>query len=646
MKYLLLFTISPVQTFISQARKTQDLKAGSQILSDLIGLAMDKIKTNDDVASCKFIFPSINLDSKPNRFIAIIEADEDKIKGIGKSLEDEIMFEFTEEVDFGGLINGVIDCKDQLKDFLKINWVARIFDVEPSKYKNQIANLERTMGAIKNLRKFDSFSEKGRKCAVNGEYNVKFYRLSLKDNENASNRIKRDKNYSPSISEIKNDICLNKLFIDDVNSVYIIEEGEDKKRDKISMKHLQNGEGICAITFLKRLYKDKEFDSFPSTAKIALLDTLNHQDLKTKADSYINQIRNHQRSYADEQLYFKENLDKDYLDKRGLKGISDDKTIDIFKSQLSELEKEAKELGLQFSKYYAILVFDADSMGTKLAKCEDVKQHQELSDLLGSFAKIATEFIDGKKAYTFKDGSESSQIERGRTVYAGGDDFLGLINLNHLFESVKDLRKIFDEEVNEKLTNQDLQLSFSAGIAIAHYKSPLSEVLNYARAMEKKAKNIEEKDSFSLAVLKHSGEIHETMFKWFYKEDSKTIWTTEIAKRLSTYLGSKQLSDKFITTLGIEFEKLMDKEGKMPFSENENPEFHEIFRSEIYRLAKRASKLKDSDLKEITDLLFTVYEKSEKENRLSLQNFINFLSICEFIGRNLNSKIVLESVTL
>ena len=36
MSHLFLFTIGPVQSFIAQARKTRDLKAGSDILSELI----------------------------------------------------------------------------------------------------------------------------------------------------------------------------------------------------------------------------------------------------------------------------------------------------------------------------------------------------------------------------------------------------------------------------------------------------------------------------------------------------------------------------------------------------------------------------------------------------------------------------------
>ena len=61
-KYLFLFTVGPVQSFIGQARKTQDLYAGSFLLSHLIDSAMKEIE--DKVNNCKFIFPHKNIKSK------------------------------------------------------------------------------------------------------------------------------------------------------------------------------------------------------------------------------------------------------------------------------------------------------------------------------------------------------------------------------------------------------------------------------------------------------------------------------------------------------------------------------------------------------------------------------------------------------
>jgi hypothetical protein len=93
----------------------------------------------------------------------------------------------------------------------------------------------------------------------------------------------------------------------------------------------------------------------------------------------------------------------------------------------------------------------------------------------------------------------------GRTVYAGGDDFLGFVNLNSLLTVIEDLRKLFNELVNLPLkqfkNKYGETISFSAGICVAHYKEPLSIVLQQARLAQKIAKSkIKDKDSFSKFV--------------------------------------------------------------------------------------------------------------------------------------------------
>ncbi len=68
-EYLFLFSIGPVQSFIAQARKPQDFAAGSQILSELVDLAMQGLPKD------RIIFPSPDIENKPNRFIAVIATD-------------------------------------------------------------------------------------------------------------------------------------------------------------------------------------------------------------------------------------------------------------------------------------------------------------------------------------------------------------------------------------------------------------------------------------------------------------------------------------------------------------------------------------------------------------------------------------------
>lgn len=55
-QFLFLFTIGPVRSFIARARKTQDLYAGSFLLSHLSDIAINKLNMLTD--SCVLIFPN------------------------------------------------------------------------------------------------------------------------------------------------------------------------------------------------------------------------------------------------------------------------------------------------------------------------------------------------------------------------------------------------------------------------------------------------------------------------------------------------------------------------------------------------------------------------------------------------------------
>jgi len=614
MKHLFLFTLGPVQSFIAQARKTQDLFAGSKILSDLIGFAMKQLPQDTE-----FVFPTdINASSKPNRFVAIVKSED--IQKLGDELKCSVEKEFYEGKDFGKLVNDIYDCKDQLKDFLKVYWVAKVFD-ENRDYPSQYKEIEQLLGAVKNIRYFNQFAEKGRKCSINGEYNVKFYRKNEKEK-----------------SRTDQDIQDKKLF-DAKNKVV----GFTDYRE-ISQAQLQAGEGLCAVSFLKRVYKSKNttIESFPSVAEIAL-----KYDIQQLSD----ELKDCLTEYQDK--VFKENEFMSLCIKE-LSTIKVDKDTDLnthFDYQLVYSES-INEKNFPFEpqrkiaeryvnkwkdhlkcKYYSILAFDADGMGSKLGSANSKEEHQKISELLGNFATKAQEYIDNN--------------DFGKTVYAGGDDFLGFLNLNHLFEAMQELRQLFDDEVNkelDKLGYSHLKLTFSAGIAIAHYKTPLSEVLTWARAMEKEAKKIDKtttpatKNAFGIAVLKHSGEIHKTLWKWTYSTHDLSrglgeVWMTDLAKTLTDYLKDKKVSDKFISNLSIEFENLMNPQGELPKSHDP------ILDIELRRLAERArnkQQLSEKDLKELMTKFYQIYVQFRDFQ--GLQNLLNLFHICEFVGRHLNKK--------
>ena len=68
---ILTFSIGPVHSFIGQARRIADLWAGSEILSEVTGAAMETLRTTQGATP---IFPAIGNGTippgLPNRFVA------------------------------------------------------------------------------------------------------------------------------------------------------------------------------------------------------------------------------------------------------------------------------------------------------------------------------------------------------------------------------------------------------------------------------------------------------------------------------------------------------------------------------------------------------------------------------------------------
>lgn len=129
-------------------------------------------------------------------------------------------------------------------------------------------------------------------------------------------------------------------------------------------------------------------------------------------------------------------------------------------------------------KYYALIQFDIDDMGKKLSSLDEDGQ-KELSKKLGDFAQEAQKIVN----------------KSGQTIYAGGDDFLGFVNLAYLFEVLKEIKKSFNI----------YDLTYSTSIVIAHYKSPLHKVLDFSRGLLDETKSyFDDKNGVGLIVLSDS----------------------------------------------------------------------------------------------------------------------------------------------
>ncbi len=622
-QHLFLFTISPVQSFIAQARKTQDLFAGSKLLSELTKVAIEKVGQDN------IIFPYVKgknlkkeIDSLPNRFIAEIDNEND-LAQFGKDVEDAVKVEFkriaediftkTLSLDKESTHKKLWEkFEKQITQHLDIHWLFLPFT--DATYAEKFKEIEQLLGAIKNVRTFEQNEETGRKCSIDGERNALFFKHNYSKDEQGK-ETKRKPNYL---------------------------DNDAKPVSKDDFR-LEQGEGLSAVSMVKRLY---EKEKFPATAEVALMadevKAIEDEEVKKCLNSY-KKIFQDEKDFILECLKIKENIK--FTDKKDFrkpfdyqllfeesindKNIPNSEQLNCAKMIFPTLQKYFK------TKYYALIAFDADSMGEWLSGSKingDLKEfHQKLSEKLLEFGSWAKGYLDAPK---------------GKAVYAGGDDFLGFVNLKHLFSVMKELRSQFKIKVNDEIKsffkNDTDEITFSAGVVIAHYKTPLGEVLSWAKRMEDEAKELDKnkKDSFAIAVLKKSGEVIQAKSKWKDAQGNYLIDNIEhLYKELEKGKDESKkegFSPTFIKSLNQEldiFSKDLRDKRSIPLAD--------IIHTEMKRLTERACNIpnsrrqeKNDALKNLNESLKILFENS-KYAESKVDNFLQILNLSDFLTRKI-----------
>lgn len=593
-QYLFLFTIGPVQSFIAQARKTRDLYAGSQILSELTGAAMKMVVEQGSTNS--FFYPDKASGSKPNRFLAKVNTGD--IQAFGAMIETAVRTTWAQLATTSFRATGlsrnlpILDealiadlskqtCLEliarqssiaarQIAEFPDIYWTS--IENDGTEYASKQKELEQLLAGVKNVRAFCQLDEVvgSRKCALDGQRTALFYRPGI----NAKGE-KTEPN-----------------FLSD----------EKKPVEKL----LDPREALSAVALVKRFYQ-KDYGGFPSTAEIALMDRIDETKWKSTYKKYFD-------GEIDYQLFYEENLTERNLQKQEIRKKAE--------AHLDEVIKAFSELtGSNPTKYYALLLFDGDDFG-KLWSGQRLHNVAGLEEFQKKLSKQLHEYA--------KQAQDCLKSPTGATVYAGGDDFLGFVNLNSLFEVLGELRVMFDKLVSEPLKehlNEGQAITFTAGVSIAHYKTPLGEVLKKARAVEKKAKEVPGKDAYGIAVMKHSAEAREGFLKFNVTGQTDSL---SALKRVVGELKSPEgFSSTFIKAFEREMNYLMDREdGTVGLNDR-------ALRTELHRLLSRSSKTHGTEReKKVNNFLVVVDSlRLASDGDSGMKNFLSLLDICDFIER-------------
>lgn len=466
--HLLLVSVGPVQEFIAQARRTRDLWYGSHLLSELSRAAARALVAQ----KCQLVFPALEQDdaeltpcvaplrasgtpplSVANKLLAEVPAGADP-EAIAKATRAAIFAFWKDDIasrvrkDCAGLLAAGSDAvwNEQIGSFLEFaaTWA-------PSgPYASTRRELERALGARKNLRDFSPFREqlsRARKSSLDGarqsvlrvkherdQKAVRKYRIAPGEELDAVGLVKRAGGDPDQFVPVVN-IAL---------SSWIARAEAEAPRELVAVRQAALGLGLGRVA-----RKDLPCTrNFPVDASVLLPSRWRSLFAEVELDQ-------------DGQAWGTTNV--------------------------SGLLKKLTEPW----PYVACLVADGDRMGRALDVLAEPSAHRAVSRALAGFAAAARSCVE--------------QEHRGALIYAGGDDVLAFLPVAEALVCAATLRSLFEEKLAPLFhaVPSDLRPTLSVGIGIGHCMESMGELLSLGRRAEQEAKR--DRNALALIVDKRSG---------------------------------------------------------------------------------------------------------------------------------------------
>ncbi len=497
---ILIVSFSPIQGFITEARRVADLSAGSEILARL-AQAM-RLALGENV-----IYPQGNdQNDAPNVLVAVVATDQVKVVAeaveVALRREWEMMAQAARKNAEGKLRpdaewNRIWN--RQIANQWEFYWGAAELGTD---YRVSYEQARKALDAAKRTRFFGPAEEDGLKDSLSGARSaLRTTGLNAKD-------------------------YWQQVF---------------KRFDQNDDVRLRDNERLDAIGVVKRFYvwmggTRKGFDSANDVAASAYLKRANAKLLTNHARS-ISALLGKPQFWGndgwleglDADLLYEESLTKERLKSDYRLTTIDTLKLDAAQGTLAELYKKSGRP----PTYYAIVVLDGDNMGAAVDACQTVDQHKQFSQDLSEFARQVRDDMTNQS---------------GQVIYAGGDDVLALLPIDTALECVAEWANMFATvKANGKAC------SASAGIAIVHHRFPLSAALRAAREAERGAKAVNRHKGQSGTVcihwLKRSGEELRVRSPWANTVALVQQARKDFSKGLSTRLPYELVREADLTAM-------------------------------------------------------------------------------------------------
>lgn len=497
---VLLFTFSPVQPFIAEARRASDLFAGSRILVELAKAAAQAVR---DFGG-QLVFPVALGDDMPNRLVATVPTD--RAAELAQAAQKALLARWEAIAasarqhlwGYGAEHDATWDevWGRQIRGLWEVYWAVAPMNEDEASYAGAYHQATRALNAAKRTRAFPPAEEPGLKDSLSG---------------------RREALHTASLSAVK----------------YWDRVGRGKGMTAALLRP-EGRERLDAIGAIKRFSDLRDERRFLSTSTVAseeflgrargLLAPYRRAIEALIPEEKLYRVRGNPEWPYDGDLFYAETLTPERL--LGSYGVEQPDAGRLGEAQraLGELHRQ---VGGAPSPYYAVVVLDGDEMGKRIDQClaepgRAQQRHRELSQQLSNFASEVPQIVNA---------------HQGSLIYNGGDDVLVLVPLAAALPLVGALAQAFAADTGG---------TASAGIAIVHHLSPLDAALGAARAAEQAAKNSYGRSAVCVRALKRSGEAVQVGSQWSVASAGETAGSVvDLLEELIAHFRADRLSSRF-----------------------------------------------------------------------------------------------------
>lgn len=632
LKYVVIFSIGPVQTFIASARRSQDLWSGSWLLSELAKACAKSLNDLGDTKA-QLIFPHVDKNNQAdleensdfsvgNKVQVVLTVDSvDELKNIIDNAKKSVKKRFIKEA--SNALSRLPKDKyylretiwnSQLDDYLEIQTAWARFGDDNS-YHDAAQKAGQTLASRKATRDFSPT------CAIS----EKDFITSLVQLDNA--RKTTNKNLNVIKQPYQDLFMLPKSSLDGMRETVLKESGLQKNSLQRKLS-LSKSEQLDTVGVIKRLGFEEKAEQFTPFTRITAHAWI--EEIAQKEPDALNRLKGTYRELCrlgiasgvtgnnkvyqdfayDAQLLYPSRLEvtlKEYQN-------SDDKEAKEIVDNLKILKKTLAPLFQSYGepyRYGVLLLADGDRMGELLDKAKTQVQHQEITQALSNFA--------GQVAYTMRQSS-------GHCIYAGGDDVLGFVPLDKAYKCADDLQKLFANSLSGVANKLGAENSptLSVGLAICHIMTPLGVIRELASQAEKFAKgdHVDESQStekrrnaLGILLSVRSGNDTKLRFNW---DDLAGLNAFET---MVNYYVEKQIPSRIAYDVREIYLRTCD------FAIDDKQLQKDIQSAELLRMLKQA---RTNQSKKIADQ--TIDMLNERAKKIGLDNLANELIVARWFA--------------